>query len=174
MATEKRQRTIEKRKKAAKKLEKSQNEKLRLYTPTGHEHYYHDDAVIALNQVAKMMNPPIFYEDAKYLFVIENDPVITKSFWDIFGANHQVNHHTRIDFCHTCQKFSVYETARKPLSFENMLNIFAPYTEPMTDELYQELSAKGIPEEKWNELKSMGFLYNRARESFSAPENFLD
>ncbi|MDD5754565.1 MAG: hypothetical protein PHN45_07430 [Methylococcales bacterium] len=77
------------------------------------------------------------------------------------------------------RKKAAFEKAKKTtdgkvFSMNDMLDIFAPTTEAMTDELYQELLSKGIPEKDWNELKNLGFRYNRARDSFSAPSDFLD
>lgn len=57
----------------------------------------------------------------------------------------------------------------RTLSTEDLVNIFAPETEFLTDELCQELLDKGFPEKTLNELRMMGMQYNRARNSLIDP-----
>jgi hypothetical protein len=57
----------------------------------------------------------------------------------------------------------------RTISTEDLINILAPETEFLTDELYQELLDKGFPEKTLNELRMMGMQYNRARNSLIDP-----
>ncbi len=55
------------------------------------------------------------------------------------------------------------------LSKEDIIEILAPYTEPLTNELYQELLEKGFPKKDLDNLRLKGMQYNRARNSLINP-----
>ncbi len=55
------------------------------------------------------------------------------------------------------------------LSREDLIDILAPETEPLTDELYQELLDKGFPKIDLDRLRRIGMQYNRARNSLIDP-----
>ena len=55
------------------------------------------------------------------------------------------------------------------LSTEEIIDILAPYTEPLTNALYEELLEKGFPKKDLDDLRSKGMQYNRARNSLINP-----
>ncbi|MDD5754340.1 MAG: hypothetical protein PHN45_06275 [Methylococcales bacterium] len=111
MGTEKRQRAVKKRKAIAEKLKKSQIGKstsTNIAEPQ-HEHYYHKEAAAALEKAAKMLNPPISYEEAKHRFVIVHNIEITTAFWEALRADNEDIKPTGIDYCHECKEFRIYD-----------------------------------------------------------------
>lgn len=55
---------------------------------------------------------------------------------------------------------------------EHMLSIMFPVLEPLTDALYQELLGKGFDEKMLDEMKELGWGFNRSRMSFLSPPVF--
>jgi hypothetical protein len=55
------------------------------------------------------------------------------------------------------------------VSFSDVLGIFAPKLEELTDELMNELrlKGKGIDAKELEEMRQMGLKYNRKRDSFT-------
>jgi hypothetical protein len=65
--------------------------------------------------------------------------------------------------------------AEETISLSEVMDIFNPVLEELTDALAGELRVNGMPLENLEELREMNLKYNRARNSFmSEPEGFGD
>jgi hypothetical protein len=60
--------------------------------------------------------------------------------------------------------------SEKTISLSEVMDIFAPELEELTDALVNELRADGMPVERLEEMRQMGLKYNRRRKSFTTGE----
>ncbi len=58
------------------------------------------------------------------------------------------------------------------ISFSEVMDIFAPELEELTEELIDELESKGMTRERLEEAREMNLKYNRKRGSLMSGENF--
>jgi hypothetical protein len=58
----------------------------------------------------------------------------------------------------------------KTISLSEVMDIFAPELEELTDALVDELRADGMRVERLEEMRQMGLKYNRRRRSFTSGE----
>jgi hypothetical protein len=54
----------------------------------------------------------------------------------------------------------------------HVLSLMCPDVEPLTDALYQELLQKGFDKKMLDEVKQLGWGFNRSRMSFVSPPVF--
>jgi type IV secretory pathway ATPase VirB11/archaellum biosynthesis ATPase len=60
--------------------------------------------------------------------------------------------------------------SEKTISLSEVMDIFEPDLEDLTDELVDELRADGMRVERLEEMRQMGLKYNRSRRSFTSGE----
>ncbi len=58
----------------------------------------------------------------------------------------------------------------KTISISEVMDIFAPELEELTDVLVDELRADGMPADRLEEMRQLGWKYNRSRRSFTSGE----
>ena len=72
-----------------------------------HNHFFNDEAVLALKKVAIELG--LQYSEVKRRFVFLQDLDITYLFWNQFLLDNPSFLRPKIDYCHTCKKFMVTE-----------------------------------------------------------------
>jgi len=60
--------------------------------------------------------------------------------------------------------------SEETISLSEVMDIFAPQLEELTDALVDELRADGMRVERLEEMRQMGLKYNRRRRSFTSGE----